>query len=259
MIVNAIMTIYGRPTYTHVALASLSKSDVVTDHDFRLGAIIVDHPRFKFNVAKEMVAKYPFAKLPIIQQRYGINDGSYCSRQCFMLGSLCFHENEGEWFVYIENDVLFNPDWFKRMVEIYEEASLKYKVGILTPVKNLNRGTVHIDCGDTWVVKNKAEAQCWLMKPDVLMKTLDYPLSVWAPRPVGFDQRILGALHADGYMNISSNNSHVAHIGYMGIKDNPVSHKSRGFMPHERIKGLYDFAESLKDGWTNKVEFPEYA
>lgn len=259
MRVNAIMLIYARPFYTWLTLESLKRCNLVKNEELSLGAIIIEHPNFSAKAIRNMLGQYSFVRLPVQQQQDVIDNGSASSRLCFMLGNLCNATNPADWFVYIENDVICNPDWFDRVIDMYAEASKKYKVGVMTPVLGqLHRGTLPTKTyGETYRGKQYCEGQLWVVTPDVMQKMLDYPYETWAKDSVGFDHRITQALYNDGYMNIASNDSHCAHIGRVGSKGNIVGRLSKRYFPHADVAKLYEMALSSQDGWGDHKEFPE--
>lgn len=257
MKVNAVILVYSRPIYSYVTLESLSRSDIVKSGDFHMGALIVDHPKFKAKSIRNMLGKYKFINCPIIEQKVCTTSGSYSTRLACMYGYLYSHALESDWFVFIENDVLFNPDWFERTLEVYDKAQKNYKVGVLGPFNNYFRGTVSGAYGDTYRGRNRLESQVWVISPTVLEKMLDYPLKVWAEHTVGVDKRVPKALFHDGYMSITSEQSHIAHIGYYGAHGFRVGCRTRNFQVNPKVADLLALSESSIDGYGNGVKFPE--
>ncbi len=159
-----------------------------------------------------------------------------------------------EWFIWVENDMLFNPDWFVRSAKMYLTAKQMFDVGIIWPYRTISPNP-HLAHGDIYedkdidkklpfLTRKRGPSGCWLIHKDVMFDVFT-DLSYYEDHKwLGWDHDTAEMITEKGYTNIVARESLVQHIGVEGAVMDKKCWKrwgkgGLGFVPDKRIKDLY--------------------
>ena len=232
----AMINIYGRPAETEATIKSLNDSEIAPDTLLYLFVIPTPELSYdavikylEYNRFDDVIVKYLDRKAPV--------------SECYIEALIEFRNSDAEYFASIDNDVLFNPDWFQTLEQVKE--SLEYdgnQCGILNPI-NVPHGAYMPKQMPSYVIK-KRMAGCVQVIPRkaALELPIDKKDTLWKRSPK--DWSVCNFLYQKGYTHASTIISSAQHIGKKG---NGMSERSwvkrgrggEGFTPHEKIKYLW--------------------
>lgn len=239
--INAVISIFGRPIYTYITLESLNRSNIAKE----LNVIVLYQPLPKFTSeqVKAMCGNYKYITKVLEQTEDKTPTGAQ-----YHSFNLLNQMPITQWYIRFENDVLFNPDWFERCMEIRQEAAKKYKVGIVNPIIN-NRLRIKVE--GTYQTKTHFSSGCNIFDKATLIDIMKIPKQDWLDTTFTDILTMRFLRKKLGYWHINPLVSHARHIGlaYATHISSPKNF-TRGFTPHPSIMDLDKLAtEADESNW----------
>lgn len=231
--IKGVVSVFKRPKYTYITLGSLARCNIVDD--FNVTLLYEPTKEFDYAEIKKMASQYPYIKDMVEEKKYHTASGMVRA------GFEILNATEADSYVYIENDILFNPNWYAECARIRTEASKKYKVGFCSPI---NGSVKNMKVEDEYRVKNGTPTGIIVIDKQLLTDSLNMPDKSWIARPVSVDKRLGDYLRHDlGYTHITPHDSYAKHIGLKSCNVGIIKDHSRRFVADERIIDLYKMAE----------------
>lgn len=147
------------------------------------------------------------------------------------------------WYLWIENDLLFRPDWLVRTLAVYTAAAQQVKVGIVTPIRRQASHYKLADPGDNapYLTQGRVPGPCWLLPRNVALM-IPPTHRIWREESK-WDLVVSKWLEQRGYTHTCPKQSTVQHIGRKGYThDDKKWLKDRGgigFEPTPEIMDLW--------------------
>lgn len=238
MTINGVISVFKRPEYTYITLESLNRCNVVGMLNVTL--LYEPTPEFDAEAIKALASKYPYIKEVVEETKYKTAAGMV--RRGF---ELLKDMPDSNYYLYVENDILFNPDWFEQCVQIRNESTKKYRVGFCSPI---NGSIKNMMVEDAYRVKNGTPTGAILIDKDVLSDSLMMSDRLWRKWKICIDKRLSDYLrHNLGYKHITPHDSYAKHIGLRSINVGRIKDHTRRFAPNEHIMDLYEIAERINN------------
>lgn len=257
LVVRAI----GRKTYQTVTLASLRRTAGFADsHRHTINVYVIFTPTRLVGLPElhgmEEEAKLCFSDVVTVTGEQADINRSAGVAMAYL--QKLAERNEHDLFGYSEFDVLFNPDWLDRLLELGESparfARNAYRADdpILPGVAPASPLCPGIGCPidmpmgwyepvehDTWWEKKWMAAQCYVMNRDAALHIqLDDP--IFRQPGCGWDKEMPSRLTEQGFVHFTpKGQSWAQHIGFYGVTANGNWPLGVGFMPDERVNDLW--------------------
>lgn len=232
----ALINICGRKAETQATLLSLNNSEIATETTLYL--CIIPTSDLPYNDVIQMLQNNRFDEVIVehLEKRLSVAD-------CYIKALAEFRNRDEEYFAAIDNDVLFNPDWFLTLEQVRE--SLEYdgnKCGILNPI-NVPHGAYQPKQMSSYIIKLRM-AGCVQVIPR--QTALELPIDkndlLWKRSPK--DWSVCNYLYKKGFIHACPIISSAQHIGKKG---NGMTERSwlkrgrggEGFVPSETVRELY--------------------
>jgi len=196
-----IALVYKKLVHTQLMIQSLVASGIQ-----RLDFMFAETPELTQAMLEEMAQ-------PLHSYRIFACLGNRTS-QCHAYRSAFIHmlaheiEHETEWYVLVEDDIIFNPGWLDKCIEAYHLAQNDdYKVGVVSPL-HWEFGWYGIKAhAENYTVKDWFTTHCLVLHRDVLLHGVDLSRPFWHQVDIGLD-KLTGLMFTEkGFVNISTNPS----------------------------------------------------
>lgn len=240
MKIYAMMNIYGRQKETIATLQTLSKSNVAPLMDLNLE--IIRHKEIEIELINNHIQDSNFATVTI-NYRDDKNYWTYEKSLRHHLNEFNLQKDAYRYFAVIDNDVIFNPDWFQIIEQIEQSAKIDgNKVGIISPI-NLPHVAYEAKLKSSYIIKNRMAGMVMVITKEAVEAINGSKLDeIWRHSPK--DWAVCIYLTNKGFVNICPIISVAQHIGKTGNGMNEKSWERRdrggtGFKPHESIKEIW--------------------
>lgn len=219
------ISIFGRPYYTARTLNSLYNS-VVSDRLF-LHIFFTETPELTQSELMTMMQAYTGS---YILHNCSQDGGNFAARLAFSVMQFEYlnKPNYWKWFLFIENDIEFDPNWFDkahilRDVSKDELNSRLKRLGFIS-LNNFNLSfynSIYINSNAfPFYIKEWTSSQAYLFSPE-LINYIPLTLDQWLGR-FGWDRTICSNLTKQGFAHIVPASSIVKHIapvtGLQGVE-----------------------------------------
>lgn len=222
--------------YTRDTLVSLGMSNNIDDFDVNL--VYAETESMPMNEFDEVVSNLPY-EANIYKREKALEH-----RYNFVFALNKFKDNKADYYVWIENDNLFNPGWFAHVLEAERVATKDgYDVGLISP-HNISHGKYHACTRGIYTTKRLMPGPCFVMSADTANK-IETEALLNAKRPFMADHNLCRQLSRRGKTHICLTKSTAQHIGinrstFSLSNWNKRGRGGLGFEPDKKILALWE-------------------
>lgn len=197
-----IALICAKPQHSAMMIESLWLSGVTT-----MTFMFKDSLRLPLSLFEAIAKTIPHSTIYQPIEGKDSRNESYHNAFALMLSHACL--NDTEWYVLIEDDVIFNPSWFDKCMEAYKLAvDDGYNVGMVSPLDwDFDWYGIKAN-GAQYKMQDWFTTHCAIIHRDVLLRGIDFSRPFWHEYDSEIDKYIGLMLVEKGYVQITTRPSH---------------------------------------------------